>query len=872
MIRQEPVESPVAAIADERRERPGASRQSPSMTPETSPGREASWEGRTGCVGYVAKMFPRISETFVLREILALRRQGIPLRIYSLLPPTRDSRIHPEVLPLMTEVEILPQPGVRRLRPFATALWRCARDNPWSTALETVCVLLLPSPRCLRRFFRAVILAARMREEEIAHLHAAWAHTPASVARIASRLARVPWSMGAHAKDIHLSRPRSLAKKIAAARFTTTCTRTNQRVLEKMARDREEDLPAPAILLHYHGVDTAYFSPETLAQAAEPTAGDPPLVVSVGRLVPKKGFDLLVDAAAILRDGGVAFSLEIIGHGPLERSLRQQVRSRSLEDRVTLRGLLVQDEVRAAYRRASCVVLACRVAPNGDRDGIPNTLAEAMATGVPVVATRLQSIEEIVRDRETGILVPSDDARALAQAIESLLADPARGRQLGRRAREWIEREFDGETWGAGVARRFERVQGVERALYITADRGVPVRGAKGASVHVRAVSRAMDGLGVGVRILTTHPGPSDGPQVQVPVIATGTGRKGQRVAARLARFMGGGIPLERALLRLADNLPVYRKALRQARAWHADMIYERYALTAFAGSLVAQRLGIPHILEVNAPLAEEEARFRGLRLGPLTRALEGWIMRRADRVVVVSRALEAHARRLGVRADRIVVLPNAVDERLFHPGRDGGPVRERYHLDGSFVVGFAGTLKPWHGLDHLLRAVALFAGALPQARLLVVGDGPERVKLIGLARELDLAGRVHFTGHVTHEMVGDYLAACDVLVAPYGPLENHWFSPLKVYEYLAVGRPVIASSVGQLEEFEGAGAGVMLVPPGDEAALARALSRLASDPELTERLTREATGRKRQTWNDVVERVLTETEAARRQLWGWRT
>ncbi|MGD8395679.1 MAG: colanic acid biosynthesis glycosyltransferase WcaL, partial [Candidatus Eiseniibacteriota bacterium] len=261
----------------------------------------------------------------MLREVMALRQRGIPLRIYSLMPPTRDARAHPEALALAGEVVVLPTPGLRALGRFASDLGACLRARPMATIRELLRVLVVPSRRRVRRLVRAILLAQRLRRDRIAHLHAAWAHTPASVARVACRLAGVPWSMGAHAKDIHLSRPSSLRKKLAAARFTTTCTHANQELLARIGRPDGPGLPPPPVLLHYHGVDTAYFDPEghpvSPAPDGEQAAGEPPveaapatpLIVSVGRLVPKKGFDVLIDAAARLRARGVAFRLEILG-------------------------------------------------------------------------------------------------------------------------------------------------------------------------------------------------------------------------------------------------------------------------------------------------------------------------------------------------------------------------------------------------------------------------------------------------------------------------------------------------------------------------------------------------------------------------------
>src|SRR5262249_18664016 len=230
-------------------------------------------------------------------------------------------------------------------------------------------------------------------------------------------------------------------------------------------------------------------------------------------------------------------------------------------------------------------------------------------------------------------------------------------------------------------------------------------------------------------------------------------------LARRLARWTGGGEPLERALLRLLDNLWIHARARRLIETWRPDLIYERYALTAIAGALLARYLRVPFALGVNAPLAVEERAFRGLRLGALARATEGWLLRRADRVVVVSWALHAYALRHGVPHERMLVLPNAVDPLRFHAGRAGTEVRDRLGLDGGSVVGFCGSLKPWHGVHHLLDAAARAADGVPGLRVLIVGDGPDRGRLERQAQALGIAARVHFAGAVPHDSVPGYLA-----------------------------------------------------------------------------------------------------------------
>jgi len=474
-----------------------------------------------------------------------------------------------------------------------------------------------------------------------------------------------------------------------------------------------------------------------------------------------------------------------------------------------------------------------------------------------------------VRDGVTGIMVPPDDPAAMADALAELLRDPQRARRLGSAARDWIERNFDGEANGERRARRFARALGIERVLYVSADRGVPVRGHKGASVHVRSVVGALAQAGVETTILTAREGPQDGPVAGAPLVEARSDRACGALVSWIARATRGGEPLERALLRLLDNLWLHAAGLRLAKRWRPDLIYERYALTAVAGAWLARHLRVPFVLEVNSPLVDEERAFRALRLGGLGRWTEGWLLQRADRVVVVSWALHAYALRRGVRHERILVLPNAVDPAQFGTGRDGATTRKRLGLDGDFVIGFCGSLKPWHGVHRLIEAAALAAPAVPDLRLLIVGDGPARADLQGRARALGVLDRVHFTGAVSHAEVPDYLAACDLLCAPYEPAADFYFSPLKLAEYIAVGRPIVVSAAGEIPWSVEGVPGVTLVPPGDAESLSRAIVRQAGSRSRTV-AAHPAGGARRWTWTDVVSRILAAGEDVRRAQWSW--
>jgi glycosyltransferase involved in cell wall biosynthesis len=330
------------------------------------------------------------------------------------------------------------------------------------------------------------------------------------------------------------------------------------------------------------------------------------------------------------------------------------------------------------------------------------------------------------------------------------------------------------------------------RIAYVCADPGISALGDKGASVHLRSLAGALARRGHSVRLLSSR---LDGANPPPPAVT---------------------------LTQLSDGT-----LTQLLRDWRCEVVLERYALSVEKVQESCRTLGIAHVLEVNAPLVDEAARYRGLQDVAVWRAREGSVLRAADAVVAVSPAIRAHAIRCGVAPDHAVVVHNGVDLERFE-ALNGEPVRQRYQLGNARIVGFAGSLKAWHGVDILLRAAVRLD---PDVRVLIVGDGPERGKLEALAGELRIADRVVFAGAVPHHAIPEHLAAMTVAVAPYRRQTDFYFSPLKVVEYLAAGLPVVASEQGDLAHLVGK-AGLM-VSPDDAVELAEALDKVLGDPAL---------------------------------------
>lgn len=368
------------------------------------------------------------------------------------------------------------------------------------------------------------------------------------------------------------------------------------------------------------------------------------------------------------------------------------------------------------------------------------------------------------------------------------------------------------------------------RVAYLVADPGVPVFGTKGASVHVQEIVRAFRARGDEVTVYATRRGdhvPGDLADVRVVV---------HRVTGAGAAQRERGI--QDAVGELTDAIV----------ADGCDLVYERLSLFSDGGARVADALDVPFVLEVNAPLIEEQRRHRELVAEATATVIVERALTRADVVACVSEPVAVWARTRGARHP--LTAPNGVNTDRIHP-----PVTRR--ADGAVpTVGFVGTLKPWHGVDVLVDAMAELARRGRPARLLVVGDGPERAALEQRASSLGLDAE--FAGAVTPDEMPTALARVDIGAAPYR-LTDDYFSPLKVLEYLAAGVPVVGSDVGQVPQLVRQGRTGILTRPGDADSVADALQVLVDDPALRGRMADHA---RRQAvaahgWDGVLTRIL---------------
>jgi glycosyltransferase involved in cell wall biosynthesis len=386
-------------------------------------------------LAYLLKKFPRLSETFVLNEVLAQEALGRELVIFSRRPPDDEPR-HPELARLRAQVELLPPS--KEIDPWSAlfddqgdpealfaAVGRVVRDaRAWS------------HPRFGSLLAEAVWLRRRCAELGIRHVHTHFATDSAVAAMLLHALGGPTYSITAHAKDIYRSTvdPALLDRLCARSEFTVTVCDANVRQMQSMLS------PAGIARVRrlYNGIDLLAFG----EHGAE-VPRDEDHVLSVGRLIPKKGFDVLVEAIGLLREQGRSVRATLIGDGEDRQALARQVAERGLDGAITLAGAVPADQVRAALARATVFCLPCVVGPDGNRDALPTVLIEALAAGVPIVSTPLTGIPEILDHGRCGALVPGNDPAATARALAELLDAPERRARLAAAGRAHATRAFD---------------------------------------------------------------------------------------------------------------------------------------------------------------------------------------------------------------------------------------------------------------------------------------------------------------------------------------------------------------------------------------------------------------------------------------------
>jgi glycosyltransferase involved in cell wall biosynthesis len=433
-------------------------------------GRGRCHQSVNGSVAYILMGFPRVSETFIASEIHRVEREGLPLRLYVVKPveAREQGHRHPVIDAIEAEPHYLPDPKgltkplhawrYRDVREFLPALKRCVRRRPhgvaraFNTALRQAFrdrKTRFSGPRKIyvKELIQAITLADAL-APDVRHLHAHFAHGTTTITWLAACITGLPFSFTGHARDIYapeLNPKGWLRRKLNAARFVVTCTQANVEHLRAIA-------PAARIHLVYHGL-SADFTTLLRENGDEHARNGRLRVLGVGRLVAKKGFDVMVDACTVLQARGVPFDALIVGQDDKDGdNLRAKIAASGIE--VALPGAVGPQELLGEYRRAGALCMPCRLLPS-DRDGIPNVLVEAMAAGAPVVATNVSGIPELVEHEVNGLLIEPEDPEALADALIRLHDDAELTRRLTENGRATVRERFDGEVLADRLAALF---------------------------------------------------------------------------------------------------------------------------------------------------------------------------------------------------------------------------------------------------------------------------------------------------------------------------------------------------------------------------------------------------------------------------------
>ena len=393
-------------------------------------------------LGMILKGYPRISETFISNEILLLERLGFNIHLIS-MRRGRENFTHGSVRHIRARVDYLPETLLAPLPRFLFHNLQLAAQKPriYATALKTALRRFRRTRKSatIKHLFQAGVLVHKfLPASDITHLHAHFAHSPTSVAMFAGQLSGLEFSFTAHAKDIYTTHPDQLREKISLAKFVVTCTEYNKQHLMNLAAG----LPV-AIHRIYHGIDTGLFTAEVEEKSTPPAPFE---ILTVARMIAKKGLPTIYTALKILSDRGVAFNHTLIGDGEDREMVVKLINDLGLSAVTRVIGTQPHDIVLEHYRRAGVFVLGCEIASNGDRDGIPNVCLESMAMGVPVAATDISAIPELIENEKTGLLVPAGEPEQLARAMLRLLTDQDLRNRVISAARQRVRKDFDNKV------------------------------------------------------------------------------------------------------------------------------------------------------------------------------------------------------------------------------------------------------------------------------------------------------------------------------------------------------------------------------------------------------------------------------------------
>ncbi len=757
---------------------------------------------KRGALAILVKRFPKLSETFILQEILALESLGWPITIFTLEHPS-DEIVHADVARVKAEIIQLDS------------------ANP------------------------AADLARQVQKRRLRHIHAHFANHPAAIARDAAKTAKIGYSVSAHAKDIYLTDDVDLGNNLRNARFVSTCTSFNAQHLREIARG------VPVAKL-YHGIDCGKLCPDD----HEPQS--PPLILSVGRLRSKKGLDTLIDACAELRNQQREFVCEIIGYGPEEEVLRAQIDELALEAHVRLLGKLPHDDVLTRMRAASLFALPCRIDADGDRDGIPNVILEAMAIGVPVVSTPVSGVPEIVDDGVSGILVEPEDPGQLAQALANLLDSSAHRERLASAGRSAVARRFGEGRDIAALDRLLLTATGESAGTIGYVVKGFPRLSESFISNEILKLET------LGKDIVTFAA--SHGDEMAAAVLADMTSPLAylpQAGSVSKNTFWGWlkivAPTYAPSHLRLLKRHPGnYLSTLRQTLhfAHRYRFSKDRCAKRAFfkqfaqAGAIAeaAERAGVTHLhghfCHSATTITWLAAKMAGLSFSFTAHAKDIYqakhnprdlLARKVEAAEFVTTCTAANHEHMAERVDcpaKLHTVYHGLDTNFFASGERLSSISLRILAVGRHVdkKGFALLIDALAELENL--------GINFDCRI-VGEEGPATRQLAQAILDRNLEGRCRLDPPEPRSKLRDSYGRADIFVLPcrIDDSGDRDGIPNVLAEAMATGLAVISTNVSGIPEIVNDGENGLLVPPDNVVELAGAIARLHDDPALRQQL-----------------------------------
>jgi len=395
-------------------------------------------------IGYVLRKFPVLSETFILNEILELEAQGIEVHIFSVEKPNA-SRYHKNLHKLKAQITYIPD--LLEFKSLLSHRKKSARQFPttfWNTLWYT---LKQANPSLMLRFLQGCFLSNAAKNERITHFHAHFATRATTVACLASMISKIPYSFTAHAVDIFkesLSK-KALSRKIALAAFVITVSEYNKKYLSEKFQHA-----GPKLYKIYNGIDLKQFIPK------ERLPSEPFTFLCVARIVEKKGHKFLIDACEILKNQNVNFVCKLLGAGPLQREIEKSIQEKNLQNVIEILGAQTQDEVLNRFHQSHSYILTCTTGQNGDKDGLPVAMVEALACGLPVITTPMTGNPEVIKDAYNGFLVPFENPEKTAEAMKNLIENKTLYAKLCTQARSSVERSFDIKETVKALAVKFK--------------------------------------------------------------------------------------------------------------------------------------------------------------------------------------------------------------------------------------------------------------------------------------------------------------------------------------------------------------------------------------------------------------------------------